>query len=270
MEKIILITGSTDGIGKATAMGCAEKGANVIIHGRDIKKVQKTVSEIVKKTKNTNIDYVIADFSDLSQVNKMASDIRNKFHRIDVLINNACVFESAYTPTKDGFESTFQICYLAHYLLTSQLLDLIKKSDAGRIINVSSMVHANSFSYEILNDKKNYDGYRSYEISKLANVLFTYELAEKLKDDNVTVNCLHPGVISTKLLHKGWGFGGSSTKSGAQTSIYLAFSDEVKNVTGKYFTDKSISRSTPITYDKKVRKEFWNYTENLLKEKGLL
>lgn len=269
MEKIILITGSTDGIGKAVAMECAQKGANVIIHGRNVAKAKKTVSEIMQLTNNKNIYYTVADFSDLSQVTKMASDIKNRFPKVDVLINNACTFEHTYKATKNNFETTFQICYLAHFLLTIKLLDWIKKSDDARIVNVSSMVHAHSFSYEYLNDRKHYDGYRAYEVSKLANVLFTYELAEQLKDV-ATVNCLHPGVISTKLLHKGWGLGGSSTKSGAKTPVYLALSDEVKNITGKYFVDKTPTRSSAITYDKKVRKEFWNYTKNLLEEKELL
>ena len=271
MKKTILITGSTDGIGKATAIKCARKGATVIIHGRDEAKTEKTVKKIISKTGNKNISYEIADFSKLSQVIKMSESIHKKYDHIDILINNACVFEHNFVVTEDGFESTFQICYLAHFLLTYELWDLLKKSGEGRIINVSSMVHAHSLSIEKLNSKIHYNGYTAYETAKLANILFTYELNDRMdKDENIKVNSLHPGVISTKLLHKGWGFGGASVESGAETSIYLAFSEKIRGISGKYFVGKQSVSSSSITYDKDFRKTFWEYSENLLKEKGLM
>ncbi len=261
MKKIILITGSTDGIGKATAIESAKRGAKVIVHGKDLDKIQKTIEKIKKKSCNDDIQYILADLSDLEQVKKAFSDLN--LPKLDILINNACVFKHNFKKTKDGFEYTFQICYLAHFIITKKLIPLLNKSDDARIINVSSMVHAHSLDLSFLK-KESYDGYKAYEVSKLANVLFTYELAERLKGSNIKVNCLHPGVISTKLLHEGWGIGGADVSQGAKNLIYLAFSNDVKNITGKYFFDRKPTESSPITYDIKTRKQFWDYTEKLL------
>ena len=257
MEKIILITGSTDGIGKQTALESAKKGAAVIIHGRNPIKVKKTVEEIKKKTKNENISSIIADFTDLKATEK--SFMNFPHDKLDILINNACTFEHSFKESKDGFEYTFQICYLAHFIITKQLIPFLKKSSDARIINVSSMVHAHSLNLSFL-EKAKYSGYTAYEVSKLANVLFTYKLAELLKNTDITVNCLHPGVISTKLLHAGWGIGGNPVSVGADNLLYVAFSDEVKGITGRYFFDKKPVKSSPITYDKKTIDEFWAWT----------
>ena len=260
MEKIILITGSTDGIGKETALQSAKKGATVIIHGKEKNKVLKTVEEIKRKSKNDKITYIVADFTDLDDVKTKFSNY--PYDHLDILINNACTFQHRFNRTKDGYEYTFQICHLAHFVLTKQLLPFLQKSKEARIINVSSMVHAHSLNLSFLESNK-YDGYTAYEVSKLANVLFTYELAERLKNTNITVNCLHPGVISTKLLHAGWGIGGASVKVGANNLMFLAFSDKVKDVTGKYFSDKRAVSSSGTTYNENVRKEFWKQTEEM-------
>jgi NAD(P)-dependent dehydrogenase (short-subunit alcohol dehydrogenase family) len=198
---------------------------------------------------------------------KTIEDICSRFTSIDVLINNACTFQHSFKKTFDGFEYTFQICYLAHFILTDQLFPLIQKAENGRIINVSSMVHAHTLDLDFIKDAEKYDGYKAYEVSKLANVLFTYELAERIKNTNITVNCLHPGVISTKLLHNGWGIGGADVSVGADNLLFLAFSDKVKNVSGKYFANKKAVPSSPITYDKKIRTDFWKYTEKILNYK---
>ncbi len=265
MKKIIFITGSTDGIGKKTAIESAKKGAFVIIHGKTQERALKTVNDIKRETGTNDIDYVVADFTDLSSILNLHKKL--KLEKVDILINNACTFQHSFKKTFDGFEYTFQICYLAHFILTDQLFPLIQKAENGRIINVSSMVHAHTLDLDFIKDAEKYDGYKAYEVSKLANVLFTYELAERIKNTNITVNCLHPGVISTKLLHNGWGIGGADVSVGADNLLFLAFSDKIKNVSGKYFANKKAVPSSPITYDKKIRTDFWKYTEKILNYK---
>ena len=184
-----------------------------------------------------------------------------------MLINNAGVFENEKIFTSDGYEMTFGVNHLAHFLLTILLLDLIKSSAPSRIINVSSMAHSgNEFDLENLNSEKSFSSYNAYAISKAANILFTYKLAKDLEGTGVTVNALHPGVISTKLLHKGWGIGGASLESGAATSVYLASSDEVEGVTGKYFSNKRRSRSSSLTHDEELQQKLWDISYKMVEK----
>ncbi|VAX17945.1 hypothetical protein MNBD_IGNAVI01-2854 [hydrothermal vent metagenome] len=266
-NKIILITGATDGIGKQTAIELAKFGAKIIVHGRNNEKCIKTVAEITDKTGNSDIDHLSADLTSLAQVKEMADKVKSKYERLDVLINNAGVFENEKTFTFDGYEITFAVNHLAHFLLTILLLDLIKKSAPSRIINVSSMAHSgNEFDLENLNSEKSFSSYNAYSISKAANILFTYKLAEDLKDAGVTVNALHPGVISTKLLHKGWAIGGDNLESGAATSVYLASSEEVEGVTRKYFSNKRQSHSSSLTHDKELQEKLWDISYKMVEK----
>ena len=261
----VLVTGSTDGIGKATAMVLAEKGFNVIVHGKNRKKGEEVVDEIIEKSGNRNITLKIADLTSLKEVKKLADSLKNDYKKLDVLINNAGIYSIKRQLTRDGLEATFAVNHLAHFLLTNLVLDLILKSVDGRIINVSSMIHASSIDFNNFQGERYYDASYAYSLSKLCNVLFTYKLAEKLKGSNVTVNCLHPGVINTKLLRAGWGGGGSSVKQGAKTSIYLATSEDVSGVTGNYFMHMKAVKSQDITYDKEVQDKCWNISLNLVK-----
>jgi len=266
-NKIILITGATDGIGKQTALDLAKLGSKVIVHGRNEEKCKNTATEIANKTGNSDIDYVSADLASLSQVKDMANLIISKYDRLNVLINNAGVFENEKIFTSDGYEMTFGVNHLAHFLLTILLLDLIKSSAPSRIINVSSMAHSgNEFDLENLNSEKSFSSYNAYAISKAANILFTYKLAKDLEGTGVTVNALHPGVISTKLLHKGWEIGGASLESGAATSVYLASSDEVEGVTGKYFSNKRRSRSSSLTHDEELQQKLWDISYKMVEK----
>lgn len=263
-NKIILITGSTDGIGKQTAIDLANIGHKIIIHGRDKIRVEKTIEEIKRQTGNNNIDSCSADFTSFKQVRKMAEDIKNRFERLDVLINNAGIYMKELILTEDGFETTFQVNHLSHFLLTNLLIDLIKKSEHGRIINVSSIAHQSAdFDLENLNGERYFSPYNAYAVSKFANILFTKMLAEKLSDTNITVNALHPGVISTKLLKAGFNISGDSVKKGAETSVYLSVSNDVKDISGEYFINKRIERSHSLTYDKKLLKNFWNISAQM-------
>jgi len=257
-NKTILITGSTDGIGRQTAIELAHSGHKVIIHGRNPERVKTVFDKIQKVTGNDGLDYVIADLSSLAEVRKMAETIKSKYSVLDVLINNAGVFRRHKELSKDGYEMTFAVNHLAHFLLTNLLFDTIKNSDKGRIVTVSSMAHSSDIDFDNLQGEKFFDGYTAYAYSKLCNILFTFHLAEKLSGTNVTANCLHPGVISTKLLHAGWGMGGGSLKQGAETSVYLATSKDVENISGKYFVSKRPAHPAAISYDAETQKRLWD------------
>ena len=265
-NKIILITGATDGIGKQTAIALISMGARVIIHGRNNVSCRKAIDVIRKKTKISSVDYISCDLSSLTEVKEMSKNIKDRYEKIDVLINNAGVYETEKILTLDGYERTFAVNHLAHFILTISLLDVLKLSTSSRIINVSSVAHQNcDFDLENLNAEKKFDSYNSYAISKAANVLFTYKLAEKIKGENVTVNALHPGVITTKLLYKGFGIQGASLESGAETTVYLASSSELENVTGKYFSDSKKKESAQFTYDKELQQKFWDLSYKMIK-----
>ena len=257
-SKQILITGSTDGIGKQTALELAKAGHKVIIHGRDEERVRTVFEDIRKKTDNDSLGYVVADLSSLAEVKQMAGKVKSEYSGLDVLLNNAGVFRGLRELSKDGYEMTFAVNHLSHFLLTNLLLDTIKKSEQGRIVTVSSMAHASAIDFDNLQGKKFYDGYTAYAYSKLCNILFTFYLADKLAETNVTANCLHPGVISTKLLHAGWGMGGASLSQGAETSVFLATSPDVENVSGTYFISKRESNPAAISFDKTIQQKLWD------------
>lgn len=261
-NKTVLVTGSTDGIGKQTVLEMAQLGATVILHGRDPAKGHRVMQEIKEASHNEQLDIFIANLASLNQVRKMSDEIHQKYDRLDVLINNAGVALGSYEVSEDGYEMTFAVNYLAGFLLTTLLLDLIKTGAPSRIINVSSMVHSSRLDFDNLSATKHFDGWEAYCQSKLCNILFTYELASKLEGRGVTVNCLHPGVINTKLLRVNFR-GGSPVTEGSNKLIYLATDPEFENVTGKYFVDKRATRSSEITYDSEIRKKLWQLSAKL-------
>lgn len=262
--KTILITGSTDGIGKQTAFDLAKKGHEIIVHGKDEHRGNKIVSEIISSSGNSKIHYVNADLSNFADIEVLADEIKHKFPQLDVLINNAGVFETEKIILPNGIEKTFMINHISVFVLTNLILDLLKENSNSRIINVSSMAQASSIDFKNLNGEKYYDSYNAYSVSKLANILFTYKLNSLLEGSNPTVNCLHPGVISTKLLQTGWGMGGASLSQGAATSVYLADSDDLNEVSGKYFVSLNERKSVAISYDKKVQNRLWEISENIM------
>ncbi len=266
--KNILVTGANDGIGKQTALELAKLGHNVFIHARNKSKCESAIEFIEKKVEGADLGYFIADFSSLAEVRTMAEKMNSELSHLDVLINNAGVYMKKRELSSDGFEMTFAVNHLAPFLLTNLTLNLLKNSEEGRIINVSSIASQRAnFDFDNLQGEKSFDGYGAYALSKLANILFTFELAERLESSNITVNCLHPGVIGTKLLHKGFGMGGGSLEEGSETSVYLAVSPEVKNITGKYFLSKKIVPTSAITNDTEIRRKFWDKSEELVKLK---
>lgn len=244
--KTVLITGATSGIGKATAISLAKKGFQIIFIARDLHKAEALKQEIRYVAPNDHIDYLIADLSSLSQVRKSAETFRERYQKLDVLINNAGVCLPKRMITEDGFEETFQVNHLSHFLLTNLLLGELKNAPEGRIVNVSSALYKSGvFDVSNLQSELGFTPYGAYSNTKLLNILFTLELAERLEDTGITVNTLHPGVVKTNFGSELTGYRKSlstlmqpfflSPEKGASTSVYLATSDEVKSTTGKYF-----------------------------------
>lgn len=266
MKTTVLITGATDGIGKQTAIELASKGYNIIVHGRNEEKVNDAVEEVKKNAEDASVDGMAADFESLQEVSQLAEKIKEKYEKLDILINNAGVALQQRETTKDDFEKTFQVNYLAHFLLTNRILNLIKKSEKGKIVNVTSMVHATAIDFENLQGEQMYEGSNAYSLSKLCNILFTYKLARELEDENVTVNCLHPGVISTKLLKSHWGGTGGSVKEGAENIIYVATYEGIDNVTGKYFVNKMPQSSATVTYETNKQDKLWEVSKEMVKD----
>ncbi len=263
--KTILVTGATDGIGKQTALELARMGAAVIVHGRTAVKAQAARDELAETSGNSQIEYVSADLSSLAEVRALAEAVNNSHSRLDALINNAGVMIRKRTLTTDGLEATFSINHLSHFLLTNLLLDRLKASAPSRVITVSSTLHrSGKLDFDNLQGEKHYDGRAAYCLSKLANVMFSHELAARLAGTGVTSNSLHPGVIATKLLNVSFGDGGGdSVERGAETPVYLATSPEVGGITGGYFVRKQIAESAPAAHDSALRQRLWQISEQL-------
>jgi NAD(P)-dependent dehydrogenase (short-subunit alcohol dehydrogenase family) len=266
MKTTVLVTGATDGIGKQTAMELAMAEYHVIVHGKDIDRVENTTDQLKNASKNNDIEGFASNFESLKDVSVLADKIKDKYDKLDVLINNAGIFQKERELTEDGFEKTFQVNHLSHFLLTNLLLDLIRKSDKGKIVNVASMVHATAIDFENLQGEQNFEGSEAYALSKLCNVLFTYKLDRILDKDNVTVNCLHPGVINTKLLRSNWGGIGGSVKEGAENVLYVATYEEIDHVSGKYFVNKMPQSSATITYEEDKQDKLWKVSEEMVKD----
>lgn len=263
-NKTVLVTGSTDGIGMQTALELAKLGAHVLIHARNQERGLKVLDYLRAETSNQNIALFVADFSSLAEVKAMAEEIKSKYQKLDVLINNAGILLKKYHLSEDGFEYTFAVNHLAPFSLTLQLLPIIAASDQGRILNVSSIAHTNSplLGLERIHAKETFGGYQTYALTKLCNVLFTYELASRLRETPITVNTMHPGTIGTKLLMAGFNMGGASLETGAKTPVYLAANPDLAKVTAKYYTNMKEVRSSSYSYREDIREMLWDYSED--------
>lgn len=257
----ILVTGATDGIGRQTALNLARTGARVLVHGRNLARVESTVAELKATTGNADLEPVHADFASLAQVRTLAENIRDRADHLDVVVHNAGVYMKSRVLTADGLETTFQVNHLAPFLLTHLLLDRLEAAGAARLVVVSSVAHQGAYvDFQNLQGEKEFDGYGAYALSKLGNLLFAFELAEKLRGTRITVNALHPGVTGTKLLREGFGMDGADVVQGAITSTYLAISPEVAGITGRYFVDCKPTACSSYVADLGLRRRFWEHT----------
>ncbi len=267
--KTILITGATSGIGRVAAESLAQQGAHVVLVGRNAAKTEAAVAEIKRATGNASVDYLLADLSEQSQVRALAEQFLSRYPRLDVLINNAGGIFGTRRLTAEGREMTWALNHLNYFQITHLLLDRLLASGPARIINVASNAHRRvpGLNFDDLESARGYSAFGAYGRSKLANVLFTYELARRLANTPVTANTLHPGLIRT-------GFGanngplwamlyvfinalGRTPAQGADTLIYLAASPAVEGLTGQYFHERQAKPSSPASYDEAAARRLW-------------
>lgn len=266
METVIMVTGSTGGIGRATAIELARQGSRVIIHGRGRAKARVVQREIQDLTGGEKPDIFIADFSEPDQIRGMAEEISSVYTRLDVLVNNAGTYQETRNLTEGGVEMTFAVNYLAPFLLTHLLLPLLRAGTPSRIVTVASSAHedVSGIDWENLPGMPRYHPWEAYCLSKFADITFTSLLAEQLEGTGVTANCLHPGVVDTRLLRTAFpGVPGIPVEEGARTPVYLALSAEVADISGLYFEDRRSVRSAPLTHDRSVQERLWKMAEKL-------
>ena len=274
--KICLVTGATSGIGRATAATLASLGAEVILVGRNPQKAERVAADIRAASGNPNVHVLLADFTDLDQVRALAATFRERFPRLDVLINNAGAVFLRRELTPYGVEKTFLVNHLAPFLLTNLLLDALHVSPAGRIVNVSSEAHRSGvLQLDDLPMDQGYGGLQAYARSKLANILFTRELARRLAGTPITANAVHPGVVATAI----WRVGLApldrlvrwvvkpfmlSPEQGADTILYLATSPEVEGVSGQYFIKRRAVSPAPAAQDDETARRLWEVSAHLV------
>jgi len=278
--KTVLVTGANQGIGLETAVALARMGASVTMTSRDAAKGATALTEVKSRSGSSDVQLMLADFGSLDSTRKLAADFQAKHDRLDVLVNNAGAIQMSRSETADGFETTFGVNHLGYFLLTGLLLNLLKASAPARIVNVASRAHlrAPGINFDDLNSRQKFSGMGAYAQSKLANVLFTYELARRLEGSGVTANTLHPGVVRTgfgknnpglvrvvfqaaQLIGRPWFL---SPEQGAQTSIYLASSPDVEGITGKYFADSREEPSSPASHDEAAQRRLWEMSEQMV------
>jgi len=271
-NKIVLITGATSGIGKETARGLAKLAATIVCTTRDKLKGEKTRSELIASTNNEKIDMLYCDLAAQESIKKCCKEFKSKYNKLHVLINNAGIWDFKRRESIDGIENIFATNYLAPFLMTNLLLDKLKDSSPSRIINVTSGMHYGTINFDDIEFKHNFSGAKAYRQSKLGLILFTRLLAKKLKETGVTVNCSHPGLNITNLGRDAGRFSrlifksmGKDPKIGAETSIYLASSPDVENITGEYFAKKKIKKSSKESYDLNLAKQLWDVSKKYLK-----
>lgn len=274
-RQICLITGATAGIGKAAATALASQGIEIVLAGRNPLKVKTVAREIRERTGYESVHGLVADFADLGQVRRLADRFKEQFPRLDILVNNAGAYFNRRQRTRYGVEKTFLVNHLAPFLLTNLLLDYMDRSKSARVINVSSNAHKHGrLDLEDLNFERFYFGFWAYGRSKLANIMFTYEFARRLKDSHITANALHPGRVGTDIFKTDFSiFGGPfkwlvervslTPEQGADNTIYLATSPDVEGVTGKYFVKREAVPSLPLSYDEDLARRLWQVSEQI-------
>ncbi len=274
--KTVLITGGTGGIGRAAAVGLASLGARVGVTGRDRARAEGAAAAIARESGNRAVDVFVADMSSQAEVRRLSEEVLGTYPRLDVLLNNVGGFWAHRHLTADGLEHTFALNHLAPFLLTNLLLERLIASAPARVVTVSSGAQSmGRIDFDDLMGEAKYSGQRAYNQSKLANVMFTYELARRLKGTGVTATVLHPGVTRT-------GFGAEDTArgwgpliavmrpfmktpgQGAKTSVYLASSPQVEGLTGQYFSNRTPKASQKASYDSATTARLWQVSADLV------
>jgi NAD(P)-dependent dehydrogenase (short-subunit alcohol dehydrogenase family) len=268
--KVCVITGATAGIGQVAATELARRGAHVVIVGRSAAKCAATQAQIRSASAEASVDSLVADLSSLAETKRLASEVGQRYPRIDVLLNNAGAMFWKRAESADGVEKTFALNHLSYFVLTNLLLPVLKQSGPARIVNVASDAHKGaSINFDDIQFKQKYSGWKAYQQSKLANIMFTYELARRIEGTGVTANTLHPGFVRTSFLEAfndapaGWllknlgGLIALSPEKGARTSIYLASSPEVAGVSGRYFVKEKPVVSSPQSRDQSTAERLW-------------
>lgn len=272
--KTVVVTGATTGIGKATALALARQGANLVIPARDRARGEAARKEILAARVGGRVDLLIADLSSLASTRALAEEIRGTYPGLHVLVNNAGVSRPKRATSVDGFEMTFAVNYLAPFLLTNLLLDRLKESAPARVVNVASGAHAKRLDFDNLQSERGYSLMGAYSASKLALILFTYELARRLEGTGVAVNAVHPGGVRTEIYRD---LGRISRlgvrliwpllrtpEEGARTSVYVATAPELEGISGRYFADSREARSAPASYDLATARRLWEVSERMV------
>ena len=262
-QATILVTGATDGLGRRVARELAAKGATVLLHGRNPERLEATLEELMSQVGSEKANSYLADLSSLAAVRDLADRILSEHDRLDVLVNNAGIIVRERRESEDGYELTFAVNYLSHFLLTRLLLPLLKDSAPARIVNVASAGQS-PVDFSNLMLERGYDAMKAYSQSKLAQVMFTFELAEHLRDTGVTVNALHPAsLMDTKMVQSTFGYTMSTVEEGTEAVVRLAISPEIGGVTGRYFDGTREARANRQAYDPRVRNRLWVLSEEL-------
>lgn len=274
--KTCLVTGATSGIGKEIAVGLAKLGGTIVLVGRDRAKCEAVAQEIAHRLDHNNpVTFLVADLSSQSAIRRMAQEFRDRHEHLDILVNNAGVFKAQHQLTKEGIEYTFAVNHLAPFLLTNLLMDRLKASGHSRVVTTSSIAHRGArIDFDDLQfSRKRYNGIRAYGQSKLANILFTMELARRLEGSGATANCFHPGGVRTSLARDNpwyyrllWYVATlflTSSEKGADTGIYLASSPELNSVTGKYFVKRRDTIPSLAASDQEAAIRLWDVSEKL-------
>lgn len=275
--RVCLVTGASSGIGKATVLGLASLGATVLLVCRNRQAGQAAIDHIVTETSSPHVALLLADLSSQAAIRQLVEDFRSRYSHLHVLVNNAGIAPIQRSLTADSIEMTLAVNYLAPFLITNLLVDVLRASAPARVVNVAGDFHRKAtIQFDDLMFEKNYSGIRANNQAKLALILFTYEMARRLQGTGVTVNCLHPGAVATdaplkdpnlsslsRLLYKVVRVFFSNPTRGAATSVYLASSPDVEGVTGKYFIKQAASESSPESYDKEVSARLWKESAKL-------
>jgi NAD(P)-dependent dehydrogenase (short-subunit alcohol dehydrogenase family) len=262
-EATILVTGATDGLGERVALELAGRGATVLLHGRNPERLEAALEEIRRETGNEKLGSYLADLSSLGAVRRLAGRVLSDQERLDALVNNAGVIVQERKESEDGIELTFAIKYLAHFLLTSLLLPLLRGSAPARIVNVASAGQSPIDFGDVMTER-GYDGMKAYTRSKLAQIMFAFELAERLRGTGVSVNALHPAsLMDTKMVLVTFGYTMSTVQEGADATVRLVVSPELEGVTGRYYAGQLEARANRQAYDAEARKSLWTLSEEL-------